>query len=123
MKEEYGKRLQVYLQKYQLIMTKIRKLLNFFANVQNKFHYAITSQTAAEIKKLERNVSGYFDYIEDLIERRNTFTMEEFSNSIDRFLDFREYKILEGHGKISMKRAREKAAEEYEEFNNTKNII
>ncbi|MFR7349706.1 RhuM family protein [Peptoniphilus sp.] len=109
----------------------------FYADVQNKFHYAITGQTAAEIinskadrnkenmglmtwknspngrilksdayvaknylfeneiKQLERNVSGYFDYIEDLIERRNTFTMEEFAVSIDRFLEFREYKILE----------------------------
>lgn len=142
--------------------SKVTKL--FYANVQNKFHYAITGQTAAEIinskadrnkenmglttwrnspdgrilksdtyvaknylteneiKKLERNVSGYFDYIEDLIERRNTFTMEEFSNSIDRFLEFREYRILEGHGKISMKKAKEKAAEEYEAFNKTQKI-
>lgn len=136
----------------------------FYADVQNKFHYAITGQTAAEIinskadrnkenmglmtwknspngrilksdayvaknylsekeiKQLERNVSGYFDYIEDLIERRNTFTMEEFAVSIDRFLEFREYKILEGHGQVSMKDAKKKASEEYEAFNKTQKI-
>lgn len=136
----------------------------FYANVQNKFHYAITGQTAAEIiyhtadhnkehmglttwknapdgrilksdttvaknylnekqiKQLERNVTGYFDYVEDLIERRNTFTMEQFAASIDRFLEFREYKILEGHGSISMKEARQKASDEYNIFNKTQKI-
>lgn len=136
----------------------------FYANVQNKFHYAITGQTAAEIikskadrnknhmglttwknspdgrilksdtyiaknylsekeiRQLERNVSGYFDYIEDLIERKNTFTMEEFAHSIDKFLEFREYKILEGYGQISMKDAKKKASEEYEAFNKTQKI-
>lgn len=136
----------------------------FYANVQNKFHFAITGQTAAEIiyskadrnkvnmglttwknspngriiksdtyvaknylsekeiKQLERNVSGYFDYIEDLIERRNTFTMEEFAMSIDRFLEFREYKILEGYGHVSMKDAKKKVSEEYDAFNKTQNI-
>ena len=136
----------------------------FYANVQNKFHYAITGQTAAEIikskadrnknhmglttwknspdgrilksdtyvaknylsekeiRQLERNVSGYFDYIEDLIERKNTFTMEEFALSIDKFLEFREYKILEGYGQVSMKDAKKKASEEYEAFNKTQKI-
>lgn len=136
----------------------------FYANVQNKFHYAITGQTAAEIikskadrnknhmglttwknspdgrilksdtyvaknylsekeiRQLERNVSGYFDYIEDLIERKNTFTMEEFAHSIDKFLEFREYKILEGYGQVSMKDAKKKASEEYEAFNKTQKI-
>lgn len=136
----------------------------FYANVQNKFHYAITGQTAAEIiyhtadhnkehmglttwknapdgrilksdtkiaknyldekqiKQLERNVTGYFDYVEDLIERRNTFTMEQFATSIDRFLEFREYRILEGHGSISMKDAQQKASAEYDIFNKTQKI-
>lgn len=136
----------------------------FYANVQNKFHYAITGQTAAEIiyhtadhnkehmglttwknapdgrilksdtkiaknyldekqiKQLERNDTGYFDYVEDLIERRNTFTMEQFATSIDRFLEFREYRILEGHGSISMKDAQQKASDEYDIFNKTQKI-
>lgn len=136
----------------------------FYANVQNKFHYAITGQTAAEIiytkadhtkphmglttwksapdgrilksdtqvaknyldekqiRQLERNVSGYFDYVEDLIERHNTFTMEQFAQSIDRFLEFREYKILPDYGNISMKVAKQKASAEYDIFNKTQKI-
>lgn len=75
-----------------------------------------------EIKQLERNVSGYFDYIEDLIQRKNTFTMEAFAQSIDRFLEFREYKILKGHGAVAMKEAKQKAAAEYEAFNKIQKI-
>ncbi|MGI6686428.1 MAG: virulence RhuM family protein [Bacillota bacterium] len=138
---------------------------DFYAMVQNKFHYAITGQTAAEIihsksdrnkenmglttwkdapdgrilksdvtvaknyleekqiKQLERAVSGYFDYIEDLIERENTFTMEEFSKSINEFLSFRKYKILKDKGSISKKQADAKAQEEYIHFNKTQKII
>jgi len=138
---------------------------DFYAMVQNKFHYAITGQTAAEIihsksdrnkenmglttwknapdgrilksdvtvaknyleekqiKQLERAISGYFDYIEDLIERENTFTMEEFSESINEFLSFRKYKILKDKGSISKKQADAKAEEEYIHFNKTQNII
>ena len=36
---------------------------------------------------LERTVSGYFDYIEDLVERENTFTMEEFAKSINELVE------------------------------------
>lgn len=137
---------------------------DFYAMVQNKFHYAITGQTAAEIidakadhtkehmglvtwknspdgrilksdvtvaknylnekqiRQLERTVSGYFDYIEDLIERENTFTMAEFATSINEFLAFRKYDVLEGKGKISKKDADKKAAAEYDKFNKTQKI-
>lgn len=138
---------------------------DFYAMVQNKFHYAITGQTAAEIidakadhtkehmglatwknspegrilksdvtiaknylnekqiRQLERTVTGYFDYIEDLIERENTFTMIEFADSINEFLSFRKYEVLKGKGKISKKDADKKATKEYDEFNKTQNII
>lgn len=137
---------------------------DFYAMVQNKFHYAIVGQTAAEIvyskadrtkenmglttwknapdgrilksdvvvaknyleekqiRQLERAVTGYFDYIEDLIERENTFTMEEFVASVNEFLAFRRYDILRDKGKISGKMAKEKAAAEYAEFNKTQKI-
>ena len=133
--------------------------------VQNKFHYAITGNTAAEIiyhkadadknqmglttwknapdgrvlksdvtvaknylqeseiRQLERTVTSYFDYIEGLVERRNTFTMQSLSESIDRFLSFNEYDILEGKGSISKKQADEKASQEYEKFNRTQKIV
>ncbi len=136
----------------------------FYAMVQNKFHYAIAGQTAAEIiytkadrmkenmglttwkyapegrilksdvliaknylkekqiRQLERAVTGYFDYIEDLIERENTFTMEEFAASVNEFLAFRKYKILQDKGKVSGRMAKEKATAEYVEFNKTQKI-
>ena len=136
---------------------------DFYASIQNKFHYAITKQTAAEIiydkanansenmglntwknapkgrilsdvsvaknylsleqiRKLERAVSGYFDYIEDLIERENAFTMDEFAKSVNEFLAFRKYDILQDKGKISHQKALEKAHNEYEIFNKTQKI-
>lgn len=75
-----------------------------------------------EIKQLERTVSGYFDYIEDLIERENAFTMSEFAESINEFLSFRRYNILKDKGKISAKQAQEKAKQEYAIFNKTQHI-
>lgn len=139
---------------------------SFYAMVQNKFHFAITGQTAAEIvfthadstkehmglitwknspdgrilksdtpiaknylqekeiRQLERAVSGYFDYIEDLIEQENTFTMEQFAASINEFLAFRRYQILpDGEkGRISAAQAKAKAAAEYDVFNRTQPI-
>lgn len=137
---------------------------DFYAIVQNKFHFAITGQTAAEIiyttadrtrehmglttwkyapngrilksdvtiaknyldekqiRQLERTVSGYFDYIEDLIERENTFTMQEFATSINEFLSFRKYNILHDKGTISAQTAKNKAHTEYEAFNKTQHI-
>lgn len=137
---------------------------DFYAMVQNKFHYAITGKTAAEIvyhgadhgkanmglttwknapngrvlksdvsvaknyldekqiHKLERSVSSYFDYVEDLVEEENTFTMKEFSESIDAFLSFRKYQILKDKGSISSMQAKRKAEQEYDVFNRTQKI-
>ena len=138
--------------------------LDFFAMIQNRFHYAITGQTAAEIvytksdhtkehmglttwknapdgrilksdvsiaknylqekeiRQLERAVTGFFDYIEDLIERENTFNMEQFSASVNEFLAFRRYQILPDKGKISAAEAKQKAENEYDIFNRTQRI-
>ena len=76
-----------------------------------------------EIKQLERTVTGYFDNIEGLIERENTFTMEQLAESVNKFLTFNEYKILEGKGRISKLQADKKAIKEYDEFNKTQKII
>lgn len=137
---------------------------NFYAMIQNKFHFAITGKTAAEIvfenadkekpfmglktwkkstsgrilksdvaiaknyldekeiKKLERAIAGYFDYIERLIENHTTFTMEQLAESVNKFLEFNEYKILDGKGKISHSKAEEKAFAEYDVFNKTQKI-
>ena len=137
---------------------------DFYAMIQNRFHYAITGMTAAEIiytqadhtkdhmglttwkhapdgrvlksdvsiaknylqpeqiKRLERAVTGFFDYIEDLIERENTFTMDQFSASVNKFLEFRNYHILPDKGKISAAEAKAKAEQEYDIFNKTQRI-
>ena len=75
-----------------------------------------------QIRRLESAVSGYFDYIEDLIEREVVFTMEEFASSVNEFLSFRRYEILKGSGRISKKAADAKAIAEYTEFNRTQHI-
>lgn len=136
----------------------------FYAMIQNKFHYAITGQTATEIihskadskkekmglttwknapdgrilksdvtiaknyleekqiKRLERTVTGYFDYVEDLIEDEHIFTMDDFALSINEFLEFRKFKILPDKGSVSKKQAEDKAVIEYEEFNKSQFI-
>jgi hypothetical protein len=137
---------------------------DFYATVQNKFHFAITGQTSAEIiyKKadktkpfmglqtwknspdgrvlksdsiiaknylteeeitdLESAISGYFDYIERIIKNHTTFTMQSLANSVNKFLEFNEYKILEDKGNISRTQAEQKAFSEYEEFNKIQKI-
>lgn len=137
---------------------------DFYAMVQNKFHYAITGKTAAEIvfsaadhtaehmglktwkhapddrilrsdvsiaknyldekqiKKLERAVSGFFDYIEDILEDEQPFTMKTFAESVDAFLSFRRYEILRDKGNVSAHAAKEKAEAEYDIFNKTQKI-
>ncbi len=67
-------------------------------------------------------MSGFFDYIEDLVERGNAFTMDEFAGSVNEFLEFRRYDILEGNGSVSAARAKKKAENEYDEFNRTQPI-
>ena len=76
-----------------------------------------------QIKQLERTVTSYFDYIENLIERENTFTMDGLAKSVDKFLNFNEFKILEGKGTKSHKQAIAKAEKEYDQFNKTQKIV
>jgi len=137
---------------------------DFYASVQNKFHFAITGKTAAEIiyenadtkkpnmgltswknspngrvlksdtsiaknylkedeiKKLERTIGAYFDYIERIIENHQELNMNDVSESVNKFLEFNEFKIIEGKGKISYANAKEKASKEYEEFNKIQKI-
>lgn len=137
---------------------------NFYALVQNRFHFAITGKTAAEIvydsadhtkenmglltwkrapegrilksdvtvaknyldekqiRRLERAVTGFFDYIEDLVERENTFNMAQFAESVNEFLAFRRYELLPDKGRISHAQAEAKAHAEYDIFNRTQLI-
>ena len=76
----------------------------------------------AEIKKLERTVTGYFDYIENLIENETTFTMENLAESVNEFLLFNKYQTLDGKGTVSQIQAEKKAYTEYDVFNKTQKI-
>ena len=78
---------------------------------------------AKQIRQLERAVSSYFDYIEDLIERENAFTMEQFASSVNEFLAFRRYDVLPDKGRISAAAAKKKAEAEYDAFNKTQCIV
>ena len=75
-----------------------------------------------EIKKLERTVSGFFDYIERIIENRTVMNMQRLAESVNRFLEFNEFKVLEGKGSVSFKDAEKKAFKEYDEFNKSQMI-
>ncbi|MDF1877017.1 virulence RhuM family protein [Sulfurimonas sp. SAG-AH-194-L11] len=137
---------------------------DFYTTVQNKFHFAITGKTAAEIvyenadikkpnmgltswknapdgrvlksdtfiaknylkedeiKRLERTIGAYFDYIERIIENRQELSMKDVSDSVNKFLEFNEFRVLEGKGTVSHTQAKEKASKEYEEFNKIQKI-
>jgi hypothetical protein len=75
-----------------------------------------------KIKKLERTVSGFFDYIENVVENHQTMKMEDLAKSVNKFLSFNEYKILQNKGQVSRERAEQKAIAEYDEFNKTQKI-
>lgn len=78
--------------------------------------------TEDKIKRLERTVSGFFDYIENVIENQQAMKMEDLAGSVNKFLSFNEYKILDGNGRISHEKAEQKAVAEYDEFNKTQKI-
>ena len=71
---------------------------------------------------MERGVVGYFDYIERLIENHTTLTMDKLAESVNQFLEFNQYKVLEGKGSISHIKAEQKAFQEYEQYNKTQEI-
>jgi len=75
-----------------------------------------------EIKDLEWTISWFFDYLERIIKNRITMEMSDLAESVDKFLDFNEYEILEGLWIISSEEAKEKATGEYDEFNKTQKI-
>jgi hypothetical protein len=137
---------------------------SFYAFVQNKFHFAITGHTAAEIiyqqanhkspnmglqtwknapdgrllsadvtvaknylqeneiKRLERTITSFFDYIENVIENRTLITMQSMAQSVDKFISFNEFRVLEDKGSVSKTAADEKAKAEYQIFNKQQKI-
>ena len=131
---------------------------DFYATVQNKFHYAITGNTAAEIiykrvnskktnmgltnwdkspdgkilksdvsiaknylnekeiKNLNNLVNLFLDIAENNAERNLSMSMNDWKNEVETSLKLFHYEVLEGKGKISAEKARQKAENEYEKY-------
>jgi len=130
----------------------------FFMNVQNKLHYAVSGHTSPEIiaeradsekpfmgletwdnspngkiylkdAKIAKNylnkkeitelrsiVNMYLDYAENQALRHNPMSMEDWAERLDKFLEFNEYHILKGKGKISRKSIDDFVKKEYEKY-------
>lgn len=132
--------------------------ITFYKTIQNKFHYAITGQTAAEIvynradskkdnmglttwenspdgkilksdviiaknyldekeiKNLNNLVNLFLDIAENNAERNIAMYMDDWKNEVENALKVFHYEVLDGKGKISHEKAKEKAFGEYEKY-------
>lgn len=134
---------------------KSQESVSFFKMVQNKLHYAVNRQTAAEIiydradsekefmgltsfkgadvtlddvriaknylsekelKKLNALVSAFFDMAEYQAENHNEMHMSDYVEQLDRTIKSVGEEVLDGAGKISHKKAMEKAEGEYRKY-------
>lgn len=132
--------------------------ITFYKTIQNKFHFAITGQTAAEIvynrvdakkenmglttwenspngkilksdviiaknyldekeiKNLNNLVNLFLDIAENNAERNITMYMEDWKNEVENALKVFHYEVLEGKGKVSHEKAKDKAFSEYDKY-------
>ena len=130
----------------------------FFAEVQNKLHWAIPRHTAAELimeradaekphmgltsweqypngkiqkydvsiaknylskeelQALERIVTMYLDYAEYQAGRHIPMTMQDWSQRLNRFLEFNEHEILHDTGRVTHEIAKAFAESEFEKY-------
>ncbi len=130
----------------------------FYANVQNKMHFAVHGHTAAELivdradsrkphmgltswqdapngkikpsdvivaknylteeemKQLNRMVSAYLDYAEDMAQRKIPLTMADWETRLNRFIDMFEYGLLKDAGKVTAEIAKLHALSEFEKY-------
>ena len=134
---------------------KSQESVSFFKMVQNKLHYAVNRQTAAEIiydradsekefmgltsfkgaditlddvriaknylsekelKKLNALVSAFFDMAEYQAENHNEMHMSDYVEQLDHTIKSVGEEVLDGAGKISHKKAMEKAEGEYRKY-------
>ena len=119
--------------------------IQFFKKVQNKIHYAIHGQTAAEViynradaekefmgltsfagkqptldekelRAMGQLVSGYLDFAERQAEREQAMTMQDWAEHLNRILTMSGEQLLIGNGSISHKQAVDKATLEYRKY-------
>ena len=130
----------------------------FYANVQNKMHFAVHGHTAAELivdradskephmglttwqdapngkikpsdvvvaknylsetemQQLNRMVSAYLDYAEDMAKRKIPLTMADWEERLNRFIEMFEYGLLQDAGKVTAEIAKLHALTEFEKY-------
>ena len=84
---------------------KAEESITFFKKVQNKIHYAVSGETAAEVI-----------YNRADAERKIPMTMTDWSNHLDGILTSTGEKLLKGNGTVSHLQAMKKAEDEYKKY-------
>lgn len=84
---------------------KAEESITFFKKVQNKIHYAVSGETAAEVI-----------YNRADAEREIPMTMTDWSNHLDGILTSTGEKLLKGNGTVSHLQAMKKAEDEYKKY-------
>lgn len=84
---------------------KAEESITFFKKVQNKIHYAVSGETAAEVI-----------YNRADAEREIPMTMTDWSNHLDGILTTTGEKLLKGNGTVSHLQAMKKAEDEYKKY-------
>lgn len=90
----------------------------FFAEVQNNLHWAIHRHylSKEELQALERIVTMYLDYAEYQAGRHIPMTMQDWSQRLNRFLEFNEHEILHDTGRVTHEIAKAFAESEFEKY-------
>ena len=70
----------------------------------------------SEIDELNRLVSMYLDFAENIARRQKALTMKDWVKRLDDFLEFNTYDVLDNFGKIRRDVAEKHAVQEYEKF-------
>ena len=82
----------------------------------NDIEIAKNYLTEEELKMLNNLVSGYFDFAEFQAMKHKTMRMKDYINQLDKILNSLNAEVLTNPGKISHKKAMEKAKIEYEKY-------
>jgi len=70
----------------------------------------------SEISDLNRLVSMFLDFAENLAKKKRKMSMKDWHEKLDSFLEFNEYQLLEGYGSVKKTLANKIAAAEFKKF-------
>ncbi len=72
--------------------------------------------TETEMSELNRMVSAYLDFAENMAKRKIPLTMKDWETRLNRFIEMFEYGLLKDAGSVTAEIARLHAESEYEKF-------